>query len=151
MKPSHVVLVGASLFAFTTLNAQADELPSRKPGLWEVKVNLSSPGAAEIPEVSGRYCVTEASEKKIKEQEKQDTRCSKRDLKKVATGYTLDAVCKGEGGVTTTFHGEFSGDFNSAYTLKQTSHAQGGSDGDMDVYAVESHKWLDATCPAGVE
>ncbi|MDR2220705.1 MAG: DUF3617 domain-containing protein [Methylobacillus sp.] len=147
MKSSYVVFLCGSMFAFTTMSAQADELPMRKAGLWEAKVKLSTPGGPEIPEVSGRYCVSEEAEKKMQEQEKQDGRCSKREIKKVATGYMLDAVCTEEGGGTATFHGEYVGDFNSAYTLKQVSRAQGGSMGDMEVHATEEHKWLSATCP----
>ena len=47
--------------------------------------------------------------------------CSKRDIQKTATGYVTDFVCS-VGGVSMTSHSEIVGDFNSAYTVKTTSH-----------------------------
>jgi len=155
MKSSYAVLLSGSLLAFTAMSAQADELPMRKAGLWEVKVKLSVPGVpklSERPETGTRYCVTEASEKERMEQAKKtDDKCSKNEIKKVTTGYTLEAVCQSEDGGTSTYHGTYTGDLHSAYTFKQLQQVRGGSMGDMDVYATEEHKWINATCPADMK
>ena len=54
--------------------------------------------------------------------------CSKNDIQKTATGYVTDSVCT-VGGMSMTSHSEVTGDFNSAYTVKVTSHSQGGPAG----------------------
>ena len=51
--------------------------------------------------------------------------CSKQDIQKTATGYVSDSVC-GVAGMTITSHAEITGDFNSAYTVKSTSHSERG-------------------------
>ena len=50
--------------------------------------------------------------------------CSKQDIHKTATGYVSDSVC-GLAGVSIASHSEIIGDFNSAYTVKTTSHSDG--------------------------
>jgi hypothetical protein len=155
MKSSYAALLCGSLLAFTAMSAQADELLMRKAGLWEVKVKLTVPGKPEfsnLPESSGQHCVTEASEKKRMEQAKKpDDKCSKQEIKKTKTGYTLEAVCQSKDGGTSTFHGTYTGGLQSDYTFKQVQQVRGGSMGDMDVYATEEHKWISATCPAEVK
>ena len=54
--------------------------------------------------------------------------CSKQEIQKTATGYVTDSVC-GVAGMSITSHSEITGDFNSAYTVKVTSHSQGGPAG----------------------
>jgi len=49
--------------------------------------------------------------------------CSKQDIQKTATGYVSDSVC-GIGGMSITSRAEITGDFNSAYTVKSTSHTE---------------------------
>ena len=51
--------------------------------------------------------------------------CSKQDIQKTATGYVTDSVC-GIAGMTIKSKAEITGDFNSAYTVKSTSHSEGG-------------------------
>ena len=74
--------------------------------------------------------------------------CAKQEIKKTATGYVSDSECS-VAGVSTTSHAEITGDFNSAYTVKTTSHAKGGvagaagRDGTMTLQA----KWLGACKP----
>ena len=73
--------------------------------------------------------------------------CSKKDIQKTATGYVSDSVC-GFAGVSIASHAEIVGDFNSAYTVKSTSHSEGGPaalKGDH-VTTVEA-KWLGACKP----
>jgi hypothetical protein len=71
--------------------------------------------------------------------------CSKQDIKKTATGYVSDSECS-VAGVSTTAHAEITGDFNSAYTVKSSSHAQGGAAGaaGRDTATTIDAKWLGA-------
>ena len=69
--------------------------------------------------------------------------CSRNDIQKTAAGYVTDSICT-VGGVSVTSHSETSGDFNSAYTVKVTSHSQGGPSGPRDTTMTVEAKWLGA-------
>ncbi|MEA2820616.1 MAG: hypothetical protein QOJ86_2620 [Bradyrhizobium sp.] len=121
----------------------AVELPTRKAGLWELKMlRAGSP----TPEMTMQHCTDETTDKKMTTQlspmAKQN--CSKNDTQKTATGYVTDSVCS-FGGTTMTSHSEVTGDFNSAYSVKVTSHSDNAPagaprDADMTLQA----KWLGA-------
>jgi len=73
--------------------------------------------------------------------------CPKQDLQKTATGYVSDSVCK-VGGMSITSHSETTGDFNSGYTVKSTSHSEGGPSGaPRDTTTTIEAKWLGACKP----
>jgi hypothetical protein len=112
--------------------ALAVELPTRKAGLWELKMLRTGSPA---PEMTMQHCTDESTDKKMTTQlspmAKQN--CTKNDTQKTATGYVTDSVCS------------FTGDFNSAYSVKVTSHNDGAPAGaprdtDMTLQA----KWLGA-------
>ena len=70
--------------------------------------------------------------------------CSKQDIQKTATGYVSDSVC-GIAGMSITSHAEITGDFNSAYTVKSTSHTEGAPAGmPKDSTTTIEAKWLGA-------
>ena len=70
--------------------------------------------------------------------------CSKQDIQKPATGYVSDTVCS-VASMTITSHAEITGDFNSAYTVKSTSHSQGGpANVTRDTTTTIEAKWLGA-------
>jgi hypothetical protein len=70
--------------------------------------------------------------------------CSKQDIQKTATGYVTDSVC-GIGGMSIKSRAEIIGDFNSAYTVKSTSHSEGGPPGvPRDSTTTIEAKWLGA-------
>jgi hypothetical protein len=66
--------------------------------------------------------------------------CSKNDIQKTATGYTTDNVCS-MNGVSITSHSETMGDFNSAYTVKLTTHHDAAS---LSIAMTIEAKWLGA-------
>ena len=140
------IAAGVLLAALPALAASAVELPTRKAGLWELKMLRAGSPA---PEVTMQHCTDESTDKKMTTQlspmAKQN--CSKNDTQKTATGYVTDSVCS-FGGTTMTSHSEVTGDFNAAYSVKVTSHNEGAPAGaprdtDMTLQA----KWLGA-CPA---
>ena len=126
--------------------AGADELPIRKPGLWEMKVmRTGSP----MPDMTMQHCTDETTDKEMSTAFSPTSKeiCSKKDIQKTATGYVSDSVCS-VGGVSITSHSEIVGDFNSAYTVKTTSHSEGGpaaTKGDHETM-IEA-KWLGACKP----
>src|SRR5665213_1870833 len=110
----------ALLTALPVSNARADEMPLRKPGLWEMKIVKTG---SVLPEMTMQHCTDETTEKQMSTAFSPVAKeaCSKRDIAKTATGYVSDSVCS-VGGVTMTSHSEVTGDFNSGYTVRSTAH-----------------------------
>jgi uncharacterized protein DUF3617 len=127
-------------------DARAVDMPVRKAGLWELKMlNSSSP----LPEMTMQHCTDETTDKAMTDAASPMAKevCSKQDLQKTATGYVTDSVCK-VGGMSITSHSETTGDFNSAYTVKSTSHSEGGPSGaPRETTTTIQAKWLGACKP----
>jgi hypothetical protein len=123
--------------------AIAVELPTRKAGLWEMKV-LRTGSAA--PDMTMQHCTDATTDKEMSTAFSPSGKdvCSKQDIQKTATGYVSDTVC-GVAGMTITSHAEITGDFNSAYTVKSTSHSERGPIGPpRDSATTIEAKWLGA-------
>jgi hypothetical protein len=128
------------------LAASAEEMPTRKAGLWEIKMARTG---GPLPEMTMQHCTDETTDKQMTSTFSPMSKemCSKNDIVKTATGYTTDSVCT-VGGTSMTSHADITGDFNSAYTVKVTSHREGGAaaaarDSTMTLEA----KWLGACKP----
>ena len=133
--------LGTALLAVVpAFGARADEMPVRKPGLWEMKILKT--GSAP-PEMTMQHCTDETTDKQMSTAFSPVAKetCSKRDISKTATGYVSDSVC-GAGGVTMTSHADITGDFNSAYTVKSTVHSDKGAGGVHDITSTIEAKWL---------
>ena len=127
-------------------DAGAVELPVRKAGLWEMKVvRAGSP----VPDMTMQHCTDETTDKMMSDTVSpmgKET-CSKQDIQKTATGYVSDSVC-GVAGMSITSHAEITGDFNSGYTVKSTSHSERGPAGvPRDSTTTIEAKWLGACKP----
>ena len=124
-------------------NANAIDLPVRKAGLWEMKVlHTGSPA----PEMTMQQCTDATTDRDMSTSFSPMAKdiCSKQDIQKTATGYVTDSVC-GIAGMSIKSHGEIIGDFNSAYTVKSTSHTEGGPAGvPRDSTTTIEAKWLGA-------
>ncbi|WGS21948.1 MULTISPECIES: DUF3617 family protein [unclassified Bradyrhizobium] len=122
--------------------ASAVDLPTRKAGLWEMKMVKTG---SSMPEMTMQHCTDESTDKEMSTTAAPMAKqvCSKQDIQKTATGYVSDSVC-GVAGVTVTSHAEIAGDFNSAYTVKSTSHVEGGPSGARDSTTMIEAKWLGA-------
>jgi hypothetical protein len=134
-------LTSALLAALPVSIARADELPMRKPGLWEMK--MARVGSM-LPEMTLQHCTDETTDKEMSTAFAPMAKeiCSKRDVEKTATGYVSDSVCS-VGGVSMTSHSDISGDFDSAFTVKSTSHSEGGpSVVPREVNMTVEAKWL---------
>jgi hypothetical protein len=137
--------LGGCLLAWLPASgARADELPLRKPGLWEMKmVKTGSP----LPSMTIQHCTDETTDKEMSTTFSPVSKeaCSKHDIQKTATGYLSDSECTASG-VSMTTHSDITGDFNSAYTVKFTSHTEGAV-GSHDVASTIEAKWLGACKP----
>jgi hypothetical protein len=129
----------ASLAA--TLTASADELPTRKPGLWEIRMLDTATKAAGM---TMQQCTDAATDKdltsNLSPMAKQT--CSRNDVRKTAAGYMTDAVCT-VNGMSMTSHSDVTGDFNSAYTVQVTSKVSGTpAGGPRETTMTVEAKWL---------
>ena len=126
--------------------ASAVEMPTRKAGLWEIKmVKTGGP----LPEMTMQHCTDETTDKQMTSTFSPMSKeiCSKNDTVKTTTGYTTDAVCT-INGMSLTSHSDITGDFNSAYTVTVTTHSQGGAAGAArDNTMTMQAKWLGACKP----
>ncbi|MCP4617603.1 MAG: DUF3617 family protein [Bradyrhizobium sp.] len=120
--------------------ALAVELPVRKAGLWEMKV-LRTGGS--MPDVTMQHCTDASTDKQMSTSFSPGKEtCSKQDIQKTASGYVSDSVCS-VAGMTVTSHAEITGDFNSAYTVKSTSHSEGAVTGkSRDAETTIEAKWV---------
>ncbi|MGC2778766.1 MAG: DUF3617 family protein [Bradyrhizobium sp.] len=160
--------IATGLFACCLLSvtasheARAVDLPVRKAGLWELKMVRSG---GQLPEMTMQHCTDETTDKDMNNMASPMAKqaCSKQDIQKTATGYVSDSVCsiggmpaiahavpdiKSAAAMTVTSHADITGDFNSAYTIKTTSHSEGGPSGvPRDTTMTVEAKWLGACKP----
>ena len=136
-----LALLGSAVCLVLSAGAAcAVDLPLRKAGLWEMKmVRTGGP----MPEMTMQHCTDETTDKEMSSVASPMAKeiCSKQDIQKTATGYVSDTVCS-IAGMTVQGHAEIVGDFNSAYTLKSTSHSEGGPTGTRDTTTTIEAKWL---------
>ena len=117
-----LVLISAS--PIYVLPAFAIDMPARKPGLWEVKMDFEG---RKIPAQVMKQCTDATSDKVMNSNfgGSAQPACSKQDVTKSATGMVVDSICK-FGDSTTTSHAVVTGSFDSAYTVDVTSTREGG-------------------------
>ncbi len=104
--------------------ALALDLPTRKAGLWELKMEFQG---RNLPAQLMQQC-TDANTDKLMTLNfggAAERNCQKRDMQNNGGTITVDSVCT-FGEATTTSHAVVSGDFNSAYTVQINSTRQGG-------------------------
>jgi Protein of unknown function (DUF3617) len=136
--------VGCSVLALLP-PAGADELPLRKAGLWEMRI-VKTGGPA--PEMAMQHCTDETTDRDMSNAVSPLAKqiCSKQDIQKTATGYSIDSVCA-VGGVSMVSHSDIVGDLDSAYTITTSSHNDHGVAGVRDGTMKIEAKWLGACKP----
>src|SRR5581483_2788531 len=119
-----LVLLGASVVSglIASAAARADELPSRKPGLWEVKTSIGDSGRG----LTVKQCVDAATDQLLQSSAGPFSAqlCESREVKKSEGSITIDSRCKA-GGKAASAHAVVSGSFDSAYTMTVTSEGGG--------------------------
>jgi hypothetical protein len=133
--------IGAGVLALSTAVAGAVDLPTRKAGLWEMKIVRTG---GKLPEIAMQHCTDATTDKEMNNQVSPIAKqiCSKQDVVKNATGYASDSVCTISGTSVTT-HADIVGDFNSAYTVTSKSHMDKGPTGNpVDTVTTIEAKWL---------
>jgi hypothetical protein len=119
-------------------SALAAELPSRKPGLWEVKMSIEGRNAP--PQVI-RQCIDAATDQMMQSSAGPYSAavCPKRDVQRSADSITIDSICTIDNKPAVA-HAIVTGSFDSAYTMTVTSQAE-GIPGNKMVMTLEG-KWL---------
>lgn len=146
----HRHLAVIATIVLTAAPALALDLPTRKAGLWEIKMTFEG---RNLPPNVMKQC-TDASTDKLMNANfgSVEQSCSKHDVTKSGSGFTIDAVCK-FGEATTTTHSVVSGSFDSAYKIETSSTRSGGqpmpgvAPGAATRMTIDA-KWLGA-CAAG--
>jgi len=131
--------------------AVALDLPTRKAGLWDVKMVFEG---RNLPATAMQQCVDPATDKLMNANVggPAGEACSKKDIRNSGGTITVDSVCK-FGATTTTSHAVVTGSFDSAYTMNVTSTREGGPPMPGVAPGAETHltiaaKWL-GPCAAG--
>jgi hypothetical protein len=111
----------ATAFATTAIAA---ELPTRKAGLWDMKMIFEG---RNLPAQTMQHCVDAKTDKLMHSQfgGMSKEACSKQDMQVSGNTITMDSVCK-FGAATSTSHAVITGSFDQAYTVKMTSTREGG-------------------------
>ncbi len=133
-------LIGATpiLVLICTTSALAAELPSRKPGLWEVKTSIENRNA---PAQVIRQCIDAATDQMMQSSAGPFALavCPKREVQRSENSITIDSTCT-IGGKPATANAVVTGSFNGAYTMTVTSQSEDLPGGKM-IMTMEA-KWL---------
>jgi len=122
---ARAIALAATVFttAFATTTSAA-ELPTRKAGLWDMKMTFEG---RNLPPQAMQHCVDAKTDKLMNSQfgGMSKEACSKQDVQVSGSTITMDSVCK-FGQATSTSHAVITGSFDQAYTIKMTSTREGG-------------------------
>lgn len=119
----------------------AAEMPARKPGLWELKINF----ARVAPPQTMQQCVDAATDKLMHSPSGNSgvpENCSKRDITMNGDQMVIDSVCTGAGKTMIT-HSVVTGSFNSSYVMNVTTRSAPPAQGEMaELNMTLQGKWL---------
>lgn len=124
--------------------ASADQLPHRKPGLWQVTMAMQ--GTPRPPTIS-KFCIDAQTESALMGvgQSAMKKMCSKSSLSVSGNVATMDNTCKfGQSIQTTHSTTTFTG--NSAYHTETHAHYAPALFGKTDATTTQDGKWMGA-CP----
>jgi hypothetical protein len=131
--------IGTTLIlAMAAVPALAAELPSRKPGLWQVKTSI---GGSNVPAPVIKQCIDATTDQMMQSSAGPfaPAACPERDVQRSENSTTIDSTCVLDGKPATA-HAVVTGSFDSAYTMTVTSQRPDIPDGKMTM-TMEA-KWL---------
>jgi hypothetical protein len=120
-----------------TLPAAAAELPTRKPGLWELKMSFESRTVGQTIQ----QCIDAATDQMMQSSSGPfaAAACAKRDIQKSGDKTTIDSTCT-VGGKTASSRAVITGSFDTAYTMTVASQSEAIPGGAVNMTIVA--KWL---------
>jgi hypothetical protein len=119
-------------------SAWAEEVPSRKPGLWEVRQVI---GTGKSSPLVVKQCIDAATDRMLQSITGPYSAnvCPQRSVQRSADTMTVDSTCTIDGKTAKT-HAVVSGSFDNAYTMTVTSQGEGTPGNDITL-SLEA-KWL---------
>ena len=141
----------ATLLFFTLILAasfaQAQEVPQRKSGLWELKrTTVRTEGKPRIVQM----CIDQASDNALRQlaEGMRNETCKTDKIRREGDQLVVDAVCKlGQTRTTATTHAVIAGKFDSAYKIESKSTYDPPMRGKTEGGAVLEARWLGACKP----
>lgn len=126
--------------------AQEVEIPARKPGQWQITMNMPAP----IPAMAMEACVDAESDKKMMLAGLSASKemCPDQTMRRDGDTIVIDSTCK-VGETNTKSHVVISGDFQSAYTVDITTESSGGMPGAMTMK--QEARWVGPECTGGLQ
>jgi hypothetical protein len=127
--------------------AQAQDVPKRKSGLWEVKrTTVRTEGKPRIVQM----CIAEASDNAIRQlaEGMRNETCKTNKVRREGDQLIVDAVCNlGQTHTTATTHAVITGKFDSAYKIESKSTYDPPIRGKAEGSALLEARWLGACKP----
>jgi hypothetical protein len=126
-----------------TVSAAADDVPARKPGLWEVKTSIGNTAQS----LTMKQCIDAATDRLMQPIAGPFSAevCPKRSVQRADGTITIDSTCS-VAGKAATAHAVVTGSFDSSYTMTVT--AEGAALPTNNVSLTVDAKWLGA-CAVG--
>ena len=141
-------LVIAGSLACVTIGARADDLPTRKAGLWEVTLHMAS---GNMPTQTMKFCTDAATDAELYKfgMNAAQGMCSRYDLHRNGNVATVDTECKmGEMKMTSHSVMTFTGD--TAYNTVIQSRSDPPMMGRAESTMTQEAKWT-GPCPADMK
>jgi len=128
--------------------AFADDLPHRKPGLWETTMSSAQ---MQGRTVVSQQCLDEKTDADMLKRavNGKDSGCTPPVMKRLVNGWEFDSVCKQADG-TLTSHATITGDFNSQYTMDIKGRRTPALNGVSDFQSTINARHMGA-CPADMK
>ncbi len=136
----------AAAAAVASLSAlAANELPKRKPGLWEIKTEMSVMGGQQMVM---QQCIDEKTDANLlAEATRQQGQCDPPRIQRDGDRTVVDTTCKIRGGTART-HGVFSGRYDSSYQGEVLTTFDPPQQGMKEARMKIDARWQ-GPCPAG--
>jgi hypothetical protein len=136
------LITGLALATLALPSAYAiDKLP-RKSGMWEMKVETTTPGQPSPAPTSWQVCI-DGKQDDIAAPNSRDSSkpCAKEEMKRSANEIAIDSVCKFDD-IAATGHSVITGDLDSSYRMENTTRFDPPLHGVKISTSVTTGKWL---------
>ncbi|EHR72570.1 Protein of unknown function (DUF3617) [Burkholderiales bacterium JOSHI_001] len=150
MSTARACLVLATTLFMGPLALAQDAMPKRKPGLWSMTMNM--PGMPGGQPMSSQHCIDEKTDEQMQRRAMQGddaSTCTASGMKKTATGFEMDSVCKTAQGQARS-HMVMSGDPQARYQMDMLTRFEPPRKGQAEQRMSMQAEWKGA-CPAGMK
>jgi hypothetical protein len=146
-RASAMALLLAAGCGLTLTAARADDMPSRKPGLWEVTMTRAGVPSS----IQSKYCIDAATDAALYKMglSASDSMCTRRDIRRNGNVVTVDSVCKmGETQMTSHSVLTYTGD--AAYRNETQTRYNPPLMGRTESAMTQDAKWV-GPCPSDMK